>query len=238
MKSCMKKRALFEIFSGVAITGCLLLLASGCASTAKQEEVIEEVTDITKTEVEPNAALEEKRLQAEREKAEAKRRLEAENRRMEQERKRLEEERLRAEEARRRAEEEQRMMAERNVVPQTSRETGEETGNLGDIRFEYDKADITSRAAEKLQANAEWLMQNPGVKILVEGHCDERGTAQYNISLGERRALAVKKYLMSLGISGERISTISYGEEMPLDLGHDEAAMAKNRRAHFLETSS
>lgn len=107
---------------------------------------------------------------------------------------------------------------------------------LKDIQFEYDKSDITPEARAILQDSADWIRSNAGVKVQIEGHCDERGTEEYNLALGERRANAVKNYLISLGVEGETLYTISYGEELPLDPGHDEAAWAKNRRAHFLVT--
>ena len=88
-----------------------------------------------------------------------------------------------------------------------------------------------------LKENAELLKKYPKVKIQIEGHCDERGTNEYNLALGERRANSTKNYLVSLGISPDRISTISYGEEKPLDPGHNEEAWAKNRRAHTIITA-
>ena len=103
---------------------------------------------------------------------------------------------------------------------------------LKDIHFDFDKYDIRPGDAEILKANAALLMKYPKVKIQIEGHCDERGTVEYNLALGERRANSTKKYLISLGISADRISTISYGKERPLDPGHNEEAWAKNRRAH------
>jgi peptidoglycan-associated lipoprotein len=105
---------------------------------------------------------------------------------------------------------------------------------LKDIRFDFDKYDIRPGDAEILKENATLLMQYPKVKIQVEGHCDERGTNEYNLALGERRANAAKKYLLTLGISTDRISSISYGEEKPLDAGHNEEAWSKNRRGHFV----
>ncbi len=78
------------------------------------------------------------------------------------------------------------------------------------------------------------MKKNPGAKLLIEGHCDERGTAEYNMALGERRATAVKNYLVSLGVPKAALSTVSFGKEKPLDPGHDEEAWAKNRRAHFV----
>ncbi len=103
-----------------------------------------------------------------------------------------------------------------------------------DIYFQYDQFNLTPEAKETLNKLGEWLMKNGSVQVLIEGHCDERGTDEYNLALGERRAHSAKKYLSQLGIDGDRISTISYGEERPVDPGHNEAAWAKNRRCHFL----
>jgi peptidoglycan-associated lipoprotein len=105
---------------------------------------------------------------------------------------------------------------------------------LKDIHFDFDKYDIRPEDADILKENAALLMNYSKVKIQVEGHCDERGTSEYNLALGERRANAAKKYLLSLGISADRISSISYGEEKPLDAGHNEEAWSKNRRGHFV----
>lgn len=107
-------------------------------------------------------------------------------------------------------------------------------GYLRDGFFDTDKSDLTPETRDLLAANAEWLRQHPTVRILVEGHCDERNTAEYNLALGWRRANAVKSYLVSLGVAGTRIDTISYGEERPFALGHDESAWRLNRRAHFV----
>ena len=105
---------------------------------------------------------------------------------------------------------------------------------LKDINFDFDKYDIRPKDAENLKENAALLSKYPKVKIQIEGHCDERGTNEYNLALGERRANAAKKYLVSVGIATDRISIISYGEEKPLDPGHNEEAWAKNRRDHFV----
>jgi peptidoglycan-associated lipoprotein len=112
-----------------------------------------------------------------------------------------------------------------------------ETKLLKDIHFDFDKYDIRPGDAEILKGNAALLMKYPTVKIQIEGHCDERGTIEYNLALGERRASSAKNYLISLGLSASRISTISYGKEKPLDPGHNEEAWAKNRRAHFIVLS-
>jgi peptidoglycan-associated lipoprotein len=109
-----------------------------------------------------------------------------------------------------------------------------ESSLLKDIHFDFDKYDVRPEDAEILKDTSALLMKYPSVKIQIEGHCDERGTVEYNLALGERRANSTKKYLISLGISPDRIATISYGEERPLDPGHNEEAWAKNRRAHTI----
>jgi len=101
------------------------------------------------------------------------------------------------------------------------------------IYFDFDQYVLTPQARDILAANAAYLKANAGVKARIEGHCDERGSDEYNLALGERRALAAKNYLVSLGIAADRLDIISYGEEMPLDPGHNEEAWAKNRRAEF-----
>ena len=102
------------------------------------------------------------------------------------------------------------------------------------IFFEFDKATLTPEARETLIDNGKWLRMNADVVLTIEGHCDERGTNGYNLALGDRRAENVKTFLIDLGVDDSRITTISYGEERPLDRGHGETAWAKNRRAHFL----
>lgn len=109
---------------------------------------------------------------------------------------------------------------------------------LDDIFFEFDKSDLTPDSRQTLDSNARQLKDAESVNIVIEGHCDERGTTSYNLALGERRARATMEYLKSLGIPGSRIDIISYGEERPFDSGHDEDAWAKNRRAHFVIKSS
>ena len=109
-----------------------------------------------------------------------------------------------------------------------------ESSLLKPIFFDFDKYDIRLADTEILKGNSALLKKFPNVKIQIEGHCDERGTNEYNLALGERRANSTKKYLLSLGITADRISTISYGEEKPFDPGHNEEAWAKNRRAHFI----
>ena len=106
--------------------------------------------------------------------------------------------------------------------------------SLQNIYFDYDKSAIRPDAREILKANAEIFTKNSSAKIIVEGHCDERGTAEYNMALGERRAQEAKQYLVNLGIDASRIETISYGKERPLDNRSTEEAWAQNRRAQFL----
>jgi peptidoglycan-associated lipoprotein len=105
---------------------------------------------------------------------------------------------------------------------------------LRPIHFDFDKSDIRPGDAAILDANARWLSANPRHLVLIEGHCDERGTNEYNLALGERRARAAMNYLASRGIQAGRMSTLSYGEERPLCTEHDEACWSRNRRAQFL----
>ncbi len=108
---------------------------------------------------------------------------------------------------------------------------GDLSTNIGDrVFYDYDSAVLSSEAQATLARQAEWLGQYSSVKVVIEGHCDERGTREYNIALGERRAAAVKSYLISLGVAADRVSTISYGKERPAVLGEDDASYAQNRR--------
>jgi peptidoglycan-associated lipoprotein len=108
-----------------------------------------------------------------------------------------------------------------------------EGGPLADIRFVYDSAELTEEARAILEKHALWLQGRRDLKVTVEGHCDERGTVEYNLALGEQRARATRDYLVSLGVSADRLRVASYGKERPLDPGAGEASWAKNRRAHF-----
>ncbi len=105
---------------------------------------------------------------------------------------------------------------------------------LQSINFEYDKASLSADAKKKIQGNADWMKKNTGAKLQIEGHCDARGSIEYNLSLGERRAQAVKSYMTSLGVAAARLSIISYGKEKPLTSGDSESDYAKNRRANFV----
>ncbi len=110
-------------------------------------------------------------------------------------------------------------------------------GYVKDAFFDTDKSDLRPDAREVLAADAAWLNDNPSIKILIEGHCDERNTEEYNLALGWRRANATKAYLVSLGIAEDRIATISYGEEKPFATCHNESCWVQNRRAHFVITA-
>ena len=108
------------------------------------------------------------------------------------------------------------------------------SGPLKDIHFDFDSFALTEMARKTLQGNGTWLVENGGMRVELEGHCDERGTVEYNLALGAKRASAAKTYLVSLGVDGERITTISCGEELPLCTDKTEECWQKNRRAHFV----
>jgi peptidoglycan-associated lipoprotein len=132
------------------------------------------------------------------------------------------------------------------VPPEPPREDAVSSTSLDDLNrnsplrpafFQLDSSEIDPTAKSVLDGNAALLRQNATWVITIEGHCDERGTAEYNLALGERRAGAALAYLVSLGIPANRLKTVSYGKEFPFDPGHDDAAWAKNRRAHFVITA-
>ncbi len=104
---------------------------------------------------------------------------------------------------------------------------------VSDIYFEYDSHAVQPEDLAKIKEVSEWLKANSGTRIVVEGHCDERGTVEYNLALGQKRADVVKSHLIKLGVDEKKIRTISFGKEMPADPGHTEDAWVKNRRAHF-----
>ncbi|MFN8945908.1 MAG: peptidoglycan-associated lipoprotein Pal [Pseudobdellovibrionaceae bacterium] len=114
---------------------------------------------------------------------------------------------------------------------------GSDSGRIDGLKsifFGYDQSNLSAEARATLKSNADWIKANPSVRMQIEGHCDNRGTIEYNISLGERRANAVKSYLISMGIKADRLSTISYGEEKPLANSDSDSDMARNRRANFV----
>ena len=110
----------------------------------------------------------------------------------------------------------------------------QDSGDLKDIHFKFDKYDLDNDSRKVLQQNASFLKKNPDMKIEIQGHCDERGTNNYNTALGERRANSTKKFLVSLGVDASRLNTISYGEEKPFCFDSNESCWFKNRRAHFM----
>ena len=208
-------------FTILILVLCLGLFLAGCPK--KRVAIYKEQPSVQKSE-------EARRLEAERAAKEAREAREA------QEAKERELARIKEEEAKLA----QKGELEKSLVAKKERGIeGEvfESKLLKDIRFDYDKYDIRREDEEILKENAAFLKKNPDMKIQIEGHCDERGTVEYNLALGERRANSTKRYLVSLGITSDRISTISFGKERPLDPGHHEEAWAKNRRAHIVVLS-
>lgn len=117
---------------------------------------------------------------------------------------------------------------------------GSDSGKIDGLKtvfFDYDKATLSSEAKKTIQGNVEWMKKNANTKVQIEGHCDNRGSIEYNVALGERRANSVKDYMMSLGLASNRLATISYGEEKPLVTSENESAWKKNRRANFVPSS-
>ena len=190
------------------------LVFSGCS----KKTVVKEEPTVQKGE--ESAAEKAARLEAERKEREAKERELA---------------RIKEEEARRK-DQEKKEFEKSLVTKKTPGIEGEvfESSMLKRIHFDFDRYDVLPGETEVLKQNAAVLKKYPTVKIQVEGHCDEQGTNEYNLALGERRSNSVKRYLVSLGIQEGRISAISYGEEKPLDPGHTEEAWTKNRRADFV----
>ncbi len=209
-------------FSILILILCIGLIMTGCPKkTTLKEEPSTKKSEET-------ARIEAERARAEREAREAKEAKEARERELA---------RIKEEEAKRAQE---RKEFEQSLVPKKIPGIeGEvfESKLIKDIYFDFDKYDIRQGDAEILKGNAALLVKFPNVKIQIEGHCDERGTVEYNLALGERRANSTKNYLISLGISGNRITIISYGKERPFDPGHNEEAWAKNRRAHTVIVS-
>lgn len=107
-------------------------------------------------------------------------------------------------------------------------------GLIGDVYFDFDRSELRSESREQLARNAEWLRANTGYSVSIEGHCDERGTNEYNLALGDRRASSARDYLVSLGIDAGRMTTVSYGEERPVCTESSESCWQRNRRAHFV----
>ncbi len=133
------------------------------------------------------------------------------------------------------AKKEQEALRQKELKEKSTRERLlAEAATFGDIHFDFDMYDLKPASREVLARLGGWLLEQMSFEIAIEGHCDERGTKEYNLALGERRAEAAKAYLANLGVDAMRITTISYGEELPLDPGHSEDAWSKNRRDHFV----
>jgi len=126
---------------------------------------------------------------------------------------------------------EEELEAARRKVAELSAQEGM---NLSNVYFAFDDFSLSQEAKTVLAQNAAWLVNNPQREVIIEGHCDERGTDEYNIALGERRANSTKRYLIVLGVNKAQLSTISFGEERPASTGHNESAWAQNRRAEFV----
>ncbi len=209
----------------VLIVCCIGVVLTGCP---KKNKVSQDSVLSAQQAAERAAAIERERARRESEEKERARR-EAELLRKEKE--------LREQaDAAKRAAEAQKELERSLVAKRYPGIEGEvfESSLLRDIYFDFDRYDVHPEAASVLKENAAVLMKYPKMKIQIEGHCDERGTNEYNLALGERRANSTMKHLVLLGISGDRLSTITYGEERPFDPAHNEEAWAKNRRGHMV----
>ena len=111
---------------------------------------------------------------------------------------------------------------------------GRTSNGLFPVYFDFDKSSIRADQVERMEKNAAFMKSNSGVKVQIEGNCDERGTNEYNMALGERRAMSARKYMVNLGVAEGRLNTISYGEERPINFGHDELSWSQNRRNDFV----
>ncbi len=123
------------------------------------------------------------------------------------------------------------------VAAELAVKEGRTSSGLAAVYFDFDKFSVRNDMVSRLQDDAKWLKDNAKAKIRIEGNCDERGSNEYNLALGERRANSAKEYLTNLGIAPDRLETLSYGEEKPLALGHNEEAWGENRRTHFVVSS-
>ena len=206
------KRKLVCIF---LVSILAMFMISGCGT----QPDVKTPAEIAEEEAAERARVEaEKRIKAEeearRKKADVQRQKRIQEQRQEQARK----------EAARRADERRRQeeMEARNRFEET------------DIYFDYNESTLRWDSQEELKIKAEWMRTHPGANIIIEGHCDERGSAAYNIALGERRAETAKNFIVDLGVESERIETVSFGEERPVDPSSSEEAWSRNRRAHFM----
>lgn len=192
------------MFAALAMVIALLMLGASCQ---KQKIASQPTTTAAEQEAQRKAEEEARKKELEKQKA-------------------IEEETLKAESVKEtglsKEMEEERKMTERAVFENE------------DVMFEFDSIRLSSEAQEILRKKAQWLKANPKATVTIEGHCDNRGTNEYNLALGDRRAHSAKVFLIDLGIAEDRIQTISFGEERPIDPAETEEAWAKNRRAHFV----
>jgi peptidoglycan-associated lipoprotein len=220
----MRKKFWISLALLLVIPG-LLFMASCAKKTVKSEA---SVSEMPKTEAAVTSEAVKSEAATAKEDAEAAARARAEE--LERQRK-LEEERLKAQQLRDAQLEEERRQAE---IAKKLEAAQKKVFLTELVLFDFDSSVLTSTAQDRLGRKAEWLRQNPKASVIIEGHCDERGSNEYNLALGWRRAEAAKAFLIDLGISATRMSTISYGEERPFAEGHYEGAWSQNRRAHFV----
>jgi peptidoglycan-associated lipoprotein len=135
--------------------------------------------------------------------------------------------------AREKAERDAALKAQADKEQEAKVQAASAANSVNDIYYDFDKSNVRPDARETLKANADYFLKSGANAIVIQGNCDERGTAEYNMALGERRAREAKKYLVNLGVKESKMKTVSFGKEQPVDTGHDEAAWAKNRRSHF-----
>ena len=124
---------------------------------------------------------------------------------------------------------------ETTLTEKTLGTEGWTSAELGPVYFDYDRSEIRGDQTATLESDAQWMLKHPETKVLIEGHCDERGTEEYNLALGDRRATVTREYMTQRGIAERRMNTVTYGESHPFATGHDEEAWRQNRRAQFLQ---
>jgi len=209
LKKLNTRYVFFVAIIGLIFTASCTKKAIVSAPSLKTPSVSETVAAATK--------------KAKQEEAKRQKAIEAERRRQEETKRRraIEEERLRTERLKKKAETRKLLAARTTFLNEN-------------IYFEFDGTVLISTARDVLQRKAKWLRNNPEVSVTLEGHCDERGTSEYNLALGDKRAASAKNYLTWLGISPSRLTTISFGKERPVDRDHNENAWARNRRVHFV----
>ena len=200
------------------LVAALMILAIGAVFGCAKKTIRSDAVGYTPSRVEPRPA--------EAESADKTTALEKE--------KRLSEENLREEALREKALQEKALREKALQDELARKEAALKAAKLEPVYFEFDQWSIREDQKEVMVKNSQWLKANPNAKVRLEGHCDERGTAEYNLALGQKRAEATKAFLEGLGISSQRMATISYGEERPLDPGHNEASWVKNRRVDVL----